>query len=307
MYNTRSARLLDYHSSMLADAVRVESFRRAIEQAVKPGDVVIDLGTGSGILAHFAKRAGAAKVFAIEVSEIIKIAVELLKANGDARDVQAINSVSYFVQGLVQADVLVTETLGDFGLDEGIMGAVIDARHRLLKPSGIIVPSKVGMWCGPIESEEDHRRVDAWKSDVSGYDMSNVRPLAANLMYQARLPKERFLAPPACLGEVELKSHATAEFRGSAPFAIARDGIMHGVGGFFASELVAGVAVTNSPFAEETSWRQCFLPVDPPLPVHAGDSVSIELAVVDNGAEWRWTIVEPSSRRHEYSTARGFG
>src|SRR5438552_793671 len=38
---------LAWHERILADRVRVEAYRRGIQGAVKPGDVVIDLGTGT--------------------------------------------------------------------------------------------------------------------------------------------------------------------------------------------------------------------------------------------------------------------
>ena len=58
--------VLDYHLSMLRDTARMDAFRRAIDASVRPGDVVVDLGCGSGVLSFMACEAGARTVYAIE-------------------------------------------------------------------------------------------------------------------------------------------------------------------------------------------------------------------------------------------------
>ena len=50
---------LDYHKWMLQDEARMDALKRMVKALVRPGDVVADLGTGTGILAVLARRAGA--------------------------------------------------------------------------------------------------------------------------------------------------------------------------------------------------------------------------------------------------------
>ena len=72
----------EVHRTMIRDRVRTEAFRRAIDSVVRPGDIVLDVGAGSGILSVFAARAGAARVYAVEQTSVAVLAQELAAANG---------------------------------------------------------------------------------------------------------------------------------------------------------------------------------------------------------------------------------
>lgn len=69
------------HEQLVFDKIRCDTFREAIHRVVKPGDVVVDLGAGTGLLSFFALEAGAHHVYAIEISPIANAAAELIEAN----------------------------------------------------------------------------------------------------------------------------------------------------------------------------------------------------------------------------------
>ena len=129
---SRSAQTLynDFYG-MLSDSVRMEAFREAIQQVVKPGDVVVDLGAGTGILGFLALQAGAAKVFAIEQSDSMDLAKAVAAKNGMSDRIDFLNKNSKDVTLPVQADVIVSETLGSFGVDENTLEFTLDARDPL--------------------------------------------------------------------------------------------------------------------------------------------------------------------------------
>lgn len=154
MYDQSALRTLDYHRSMLADRERTRRLEQAIRETVKAGDVVLDLGCGSGILSCFACRAGARRVYAIEAAPVMVLAQQVCRANGVADRVVFTNAMSIQAALAEPVDVLVTETIGNIGLDEGILGWVLDARSRFLKPGGIVIPHALELLVSPVELPE---------------------------------------------------------------------------------------------------------------------------------------------------------
>jgi PIN domain nuclease of toxin-antitoxin system len=121
--------VLDYHLSMLHDTARMDAFRRAIDASVQPGDIVVDLGCGSGVLSFMACEAGAGKVYAIEGGPVIDVARELAVDNGFDDRIEFLAGWSIEIGLLEPADVLISETIGNAGLDEGIVAWTFDARN----------------------------------------------------------------------------------------------------------------------------------------------------------------------------------
>ena len=140
----------EVHRTMICDRVRTGAFRRAIDSVVRPGDIVLDVGAGSGILSVFAARAGAARVYAVERTSAAVLAQELAAANGVAEIVQVIHGDVTDLEPPERVDVIVSEWLGGFGIDEGMLVPVIVARDRWLKPGGVMIPRLVTAWAALV-------------------------------------------------------------------------------------------------------------------------------------------------------------
>ena len=137
---------IEVHRTMICDRVRTDAFRRTIDSVVHPGDVVLDVGAGSGILSAFAARAGAARVYAVERTAVAALAQELAVANGVGEIVEVIHDDVTDIVLPERVDVIVSEWLGGFGIDEGMLVPVIAARDRWLKPGGVMIPRSVTAW-----------------------------------------------------------------------------------------------------------------------------------------------------------------
>jgi enediyne biosynthesis protein CalE3 len=282
--------LLRFHRSLLGDQARLEQFRRAIDSNVKPGDVVLDLGTGTGVLAVFAARAGARIVYAVEATNIIELARRVLRENGVDERVVFLDQMSPRVELPEQADVLVTETIGNFGFDEGILGWVEDARRRLLKPRAPIVPQSIELYVALVEAPEIYARITDWKCDGSGMSFESVRTCAVNTVYPERIASESLLSDPQSLGMLALAEVEATKFDAETELVATRSGTLHGLGGWFSSRLCDGVTISNGPEHPVSSWNQVFLPFQSAVAVCAGDRLHLSLACRSNGSAWRWQL-----------------
>ena len=91
-------------------------------------DVVVDIGTGTGILATCAALSGARRVHAIESSAIADAAEQVFEKNGVADRVNLVRERSTRVTLPERGDLLVTETIGNDLLDEHLLAIVSDAK-----------------------------------------------------------------------------------------------------------------------------------------------------------------------------------
>ena len=293
--------ILEYHASMLEDEPRVSRYREAIERVVRPGDVVLDIGTGTGILALMAVRAGARRVYAIEVGPAADLAKRVLAANDPEEKVVLMRGLSLELSLPEPADVLVSEIIWNAGLGEGILNTVADARARLLKPDARVIPERLHMWLAPVDSPLAHHAVDVWKDDLAGFDYSDLRTVAANQTFTRYFRAEAPIAEPASAGSVDLAVPLERTFfSGACDFTVGRDGTVHGLVGWFSADLAPGVVLDNAP-PSRGSWMQAYFPIETPVAVSAGDPVGVRIAVLSDDEHWQWTV-EAGGVRQQGST-----
>jgi hypothetical protein len=282
------AHTLAAHRTMLQDSVRTAAYAEAIARTVRPEDVVLDLGSGSGVMAMLACRAGARRVYAVEQGHMADMAAMLIRANGCADRVEVIHKRSYDVELPERATVLITETLGNVAFDEEILQSTIDARTRLLTPDARLIPERVALAGAPVAVPSEYEReIASWSRPLHGLDFSLAGTFAANQVRIIDLADSAILAPPMPLLEADLATVETPAVSGVVRFTIARDGVMHGFGVWFSATLAAGIVLTNAPPLRTPSWRQALLPLEDAVPVARGDEVRLELDSSD-GVNWRW-------------------
>ena len=282
--------VLDYHLSMLLDTARIDSYRRAIDASVRPGDVVVDIGCGTGILSFMACEAGAARVYAIEGGPVIEAARELAADNGFADRIEFLSGWSLEVGIPERADVLITETLGNAGLDEGIVAWTTDARDRLLRPGATLLPERLRVWVAAAEAPDDHGLISDWKTLDLPYDYTAAHRRASRTLWFADLRPANLLGQPDLAADVDLLTTTNQTTTSEGLLRVDRAGTLHGLACWFDSLLCPGVTVDNSPPREGSSWSQGFLPLAQPIEVAAGDQLQWELSVSADGEHWTWQV-----------------
>jgi len=280
------------HQKMIADKIRMEAYRSAIIETVKPGDVVLDLGTGLGILAFLACQACAQKVYAIEQSQIISVANQICWANGFQDKVTFIKDHSTKVKLPEKVDVIITETLGTFALDENILPSIIDARDRFLKSNGILIPSEIELVLAAIESKAHYSIVEFWDSPLYGISFKPARAEIAKIPHAIRIRESECLSDAVSLKRFDLQTTNEITLDEKISFKIKKTGILHGWGGWFEAQLTPNISISTSPAVPETHWKNIFLPSIVPMRVNAGDVINLHIRAVkrEDHTAWWWRL-----------------
>ena len=284
------SQVLDYHLSMLLDSARMDSYQRAIKASVQPGDVVVDIGCGTGVLTFMACEAGAERVYAIEGGPIIEVARDLAIDNGFADRIEFLSGWSVDIDIPEKADVLITETIGNAGLNEGIIAWTSDARQRLLRPGAVVLPQRLRLWVAAAESFDADELVSDWLSPCLPYDYTAAHRRAARTLWFAEITTRNLLGQPELAADIDLATALNETTTSAGHLQVDRSGTLHGLACWFDSLLCAGVTVDNSPPRSNSSWFQGFLPLTRPVSVSAGDQLSWELSVSADGEHWTWHV-----------------
>lgn len=279
---------LSHHRVMLLDQARMDAYEAAVRAVVRPGDVVVDLGTGTGILALWAVRAGARKVYAIDPAPIIQLAQRLADDNEGGDRIEFIQADARRVSLPEQADVLVSECMGNFFVTDDLAPVLRDAA-RYLVPGARVVPGRIRLWVAPVfyPMLDD---VTFWTSPIHGLDMSGARSYALQTTYVRHVNPALLVAPPVelCAFDI-LESPDTVE--GTVSFTVDKRCTIHGLVGWFDAELSPGVILDTAP-GTNTHWAQTVFPVEP-ISLGAGCRVDARFDLVTDQSyrtRWQWSV-----------------
>jgi len=299
--------VLDEHLGYVADAFRLEQFRSAVAQVVQPGDRVGDLGCGTAMLGLLCLQAGAGHVDAIDSTTAIEIARQSLSQAGWGDKANFIHGKSFQVALPEAVDVVICDHVGYFGFDYGLIEIMADARRRFLKPGGRLIPGRLRLQLGAVESDKCRQLAEGWQAPGIPGEFHWLRQHGINTKHAVNLQAEEVLAGPAELGCIDLKAENPDFFSWTVELTMARDGIMHGLAGWFECELAENVWMTNSPMSAQAIKRsQAFLPIDGPLAVKAGDIVNATVMARPADHLIAWEVRHPATgKKFSHSTWKG--
>ncbi len=314
--------LMGFHRHLLADEVRTGAFIEALRRTVRPGDFVVDLGAGTGVLSVAAAQAGAGNVIGVERAGIVNQAKALAAANGVS--VKLVQGAADDVRLLRVVDVLVSECLGLAGLGGAMIGAVKRARDRWLKPGGVVIPKRVRVYAAPVEDAEAHAFVHCWKeASIAGVRLDALDAGVEHNLYIASFGERHLLADPVevCASDLQTGPLEDAVL-GTATTVARRSGAMHGWALWFEADLTNEISLGSGPFDAPTVWEQCFAPLSMSPPrdacrVSSGAPIGIEMRFrgrhsgldrQKTGAEGVWIDWDTTvnGETHRGGTERGY-
>jgi SAM-dependent methyltransferase len=292
---------------MLRDSVRCEAFRRAIIDTVTPGCAVLDIGAGTGILSLFAAQAGARVVYAVEQTRIAELAQRIVSENGFGDRIHVLQGDMGTLELPEQVDVIVSEWLGGYGVDENLLPIVVLARDRWLKPGGRLIPETVASWIAPAFDTFLQQDVDFWSSKPYGVDLNAIGQATTRQLDCGRhhVKQEHILCDPQLMWELDSMAYshedANQPFRSRLEFVADRDGEFNALAAWFRAQLTKQIVLCNGPSEQGTHWGRTMFPVGRSISVKKGMRVDVHFVLEPKGkgqSRAAWEIEVEGYRFH---------
>ena len=274
-----------WHFPMMLDEIRNQAFKDAIERAVRPDIRVLDIGSGSGLLAMMAARAGAREVHSCELNPVIAdIATQIVRNNGFAEKItiHACNSRKLDPAADLggPADLVISEIIGKDLVCEEVLPSMQDAVRRLAKPGAQFIPRS-----GEIRVALAHyAKLDDRKvGEVCGFDLSPF-----NQLHPARCSVQ--VNDPSLVVRGEMAELFSFDFSSAEPQAdrvslelVAAGGVVNGVVQWFRLQMDEFGSFENSPGPNSSrSWALVFFPFAKPIETDPGDRLGVVASVAKN-------------------------
>ena len=280
-----------WHVPMMNEHERNEAFHKGLQSAA-PGRTVFEIGTGSGLLAMMAARAGAKQVFTCEAVPLVAdTATRIVARNGYADRITVLSKPSHDVRLGAdlpgRADVLVHEVFSSELLGEHVLAAIEDAKARLLKPGGRVLPCAASIMVALVGGEDIARNVRVGES--FGFDLSEF-----NAIRPRKRPLQREdLSPTLLSADVEafrfdfMKRDSFPAERRRMEIAATRAGLCHGLIQWIRIEMGEDVSFENHPARPRavSNWQHTIYSFHEPIELRAGTVLQVD-AWHDRSKPW---------------------
>lgn len=279
------------YGRMIGDPIRMGAYSQALRAAIKPGSVVLDLGTGFGIMAMLACQYGARHVYAIDTSDVINAGRKLATQNAMADRISFIQEDSRSWSVPEPVDVIVSDLRNVLPLHGTHIETIVDAKNRFLAPDGVLIPGSDKMFCSVIEAPDLYARyVTPWEPNNYGLDFSSPQALLANQWSRVSATHEQLITSDALLWELKYDQLQTTDFSMTTCLETKRQGQGHGLLMWFETELIEGVGFSTSPRGPSTGYGMCFFPFAKPLNMQRHDQVLVDVdaRLMAGKYEWSW-------------------
>ncbi|XP_031620309.1 protein arginine N-methyltransferase 1 isoform X1 [Contarinia nasturtii] len=268
------------HEEMLKDEVRTLTYRNAMyhNKHLFKGKTVLDIGCGTGILSMFAAKAGASKVYAVECSNIVDYARQIIEAN-------QFSDVITLVKGKVEeielpvekVDIIISEWMGYCLFYESMLDTVLFARDKWLKADGMMFPDRCTLYVTAIEDRQYKDEKINWWDDVYGFNMSSIRKVAITEPLVDVVDPKQVVSSPYLIKEVDLYTINKADLDFSTPFELVmkRNDFVQALVTFFNVEFTRchkRMGFSTSPDSPYTHWKQTVFYLDDYLTVKKNET-----------------------------------
>ena len=293
---------------MITDPVRIEPYVQALRQAIQPGCVVADIGSGTGIFALLACQFGAGRVYAIEPNPAVHLARQMAAANGYADRLTVLPKLSTQVTLPERADVIISDMRGSLPWCQQHLPSIVDARCRLLKPGGVLIPQQDTVWVAVVSVSElyDQQVTNPWRQNRFGLDLRAAAQLVANTPIRGRAKPEQMLCAAQPVATLDYRTIEDPNLAAELMLTIHQSGIGHGLLLWFSTILAGDIGFSTGPDQPQSVYGNMILPWLAPVELNVGDTVcvNIQATLVDNNYIWRWYTQVHEAGQPERTKAR---
>lgn len=280
------------YGCMAVDGVRMDAYSRAIERTVRPGSVVIDLGSGTGIMSLLALRAGARRVHAVEMDAAVWLARDIAVANGYGDKLVVHHGSSFDLTLDEPADVIVADLRGSTPLFGQNVAAMEDAKRRLLAPKGVLIPARDRLFVALAETEAHRHGLErGWAAfERSGFDASAARSATLNCAYtddDCPVQANHVLSEAKAWAEIRYGEAFAQSLSATVDLAITRGGTAHSLVVWFEATVHDDIVYRNAP-GHTLVYTRVVLPLLEPVRVAVGEAARVTLRTDVGGDEWAW-------------------
>lgn len=275
-----------WHIPMVNDDERNQAYDLALRRAVKPGDLVLEIGTGSGLVAMMAARAGAERVVTCEVLPLMAdIAREVIDRNGLGERITVIARKSTQLkvgEDLPdKADVFVSELINIGMLAPNMIPVLQHARENLVKPGGRIIPAAAIVYGALIEAPQ-LARINPVRQ-ISGFDLSPLDKLRSPGYAQIDMAADlvRQLSQPFRALEFDFRENMPERDAKLLQVAATSSGLVHGIAFWFDLVMDEEIVYSSASSTRTNHWKQAAEFFAQPVAVQPGDRLTI-VAAYDN-------------------------
>jgi len=272
------------HEEMLKDEVRTMTYRNAIyhNRHLFRDKIVLDVGSGTGILAMFAAKAGAKRVIGIEFSNIAQQSVQIIKDNnldGVVTIIQGKVEEVELPDGIDKVDVIISEWMGYCLFYESMLNTVFYARDKWLNPGGVLFPDKASLYMCAIEDRQYKDDKINWWDNVYGFNMSSIRKVAISEPLVDVVDANQIVTNSTLLKEVDLYTATVADLTFEVPFSldVRRNDYVQALVTFFTVEFAKchkRTGFSTGPDQHYTHWKQTVMYTQYTIAVNEGDKIT---------------------------------
>ncbi|KAK7176851.1 hypothetical protein R3I93_000942 [Phoxinus phoxinus] len=300
------------HEEMLKDKVRTESYRDFMyrNMDVFKDKVVLDVGCGTGILSMFAAKAGARKVIAVDQSDIIYQAMDIVRSNKLEDTITLIKGrIEEIDLPVEKVDIIISEWMGYFLLFESMLDSVLYARDRYLAEDGLVFPDRCNISLAAVGDTEKHSNRIAFWDDVYGFKMMCMKKAVIPEAVVEVLKPETVISEPAVIKAIDCGTVTVSELDFTVGFSlkITASTFCTAIVGyfdiFFDKSCGNKVMFSTAPDCTKTHWKQTVFLLESPIPTKTGEELPGQITVHKNRKDPRALLItlEVAGRKQTYS------